>query len=210
MSTSIRSEPCGCTDACAYGIGLPNHVFCKEQATAEDVGHPPILWLDMETTGLDPTFDQVLEVCFIVTGADLEPRGAYASVVMQPELVTMKPVVWEMHNKSGLLDEVHSMSAKVMPLIEMEVLSFLLKNGVSDKSPLAGSTIHFDRSFLRRDLPLVNGAIHYRNIDVSSLRELVKRWVPDELYTKGDIHRAGPDCVDSIRQLKHYRKVFGL
>ena len=203
-------RPCSCVSACAYLTNMPNDVFCKERATAEQVGHPPIVWSDLETTGLAPEWDQILEVGFVITNADLEPQGTYQSVVSWPELVSMDEVVYRMHTDSGLLPLVQNHEGKPLHVIDEEVAAFFLANGVTDKSPLAGSTIHFDRSFLRQHLQLAHGMLHYRNIDVSSLRELIKRWAPEELYTKGDAHRAMPDCLDSIRQLRHYRKVMGL
>lgn len=202
-------RPCTCVSGCK-SLMLPKEVFCKESATAEEIGHPPIVWCDLETTGLDPSWDQLLEVCFIVTDADLHPSGVYQAVIRWPELVSMSPVVTKMHTDSLLLDTVHSGEAKDLWTVQHEVIDFFERNGVNDKSPLAGSTIHFDRGFLRTYLPVAHAALHYRNIDVSSLRELIKRWAPAELYTKGDAHRATPDCFDSIAQLRHYRKVMSL
>lgn len=171
--------------------------------------HAPIVWVDVETTGLDPDFDQLLEIAFVVTDADLEIKGIYSAVVHQPELVSMHDAVWRMHNESGLLGEVHE-GGKIVGVVSREVVQFFAVNGVTSQSPLTGSTVHFDRSFIRHNLPVVYASVHYRNIDVSSLRELIKRWAPNELWEKGDEHRALPDILDSIEQLRHYRKVFGL
>jgi oligoribonuclease len=177
-------------------------------STPEDE-HPPIVWCDVETTGLSHEWDQVLEVAFVVTDSDLEILGAYTEVVHWPELVSMKPVVREMHTRTGLLDEVY-MGGKALSEISDEVIAFLKRNAVTDRSPLAGSTVHFDRGFIKRDMPEVLAMIHYRNLDVSSLKELIKRWHPGAEWKKADRHRALPDILDSIKELNHYRRVFGL
>jgi oligoribonuclease len=172
-------------------------------------GFPPIVWVDVETTGLDPDWDQLLEVAIVITDSELEPQGVFDSVIRQPELVSMKPVVREMHKRSGLIDEVLSPEAPSLPEVYASVVKFLAGNGVTKESPLAGSSVGFDKSFLRRDMPGVLRLMHYRVIDVSGLRELVARW-HGEKWQKKDVHRAKDDILDSIKELRHYRRVFGL
>lgn len=198
---ALGAKPPGSVSA-GYGLDLGSIQLAQNFA--------PIVWCDVETTGLDPDWDQLLEVAFVVTDEFLEPRGIYHQVVHCPELLSMIPTVYDMHQKSGLLDEVRSPGALSLSEISEKVLHFFKLNGVTALSPLAGSTIHFDRGFLSTNLSTVHDAIHYRNVDVSSFREVVKRWRPDSLWQKGDVHRALPDVLDSINQLRHYRRAFGL
>ena len=122
----------------------------------------------------------------------------------------MSPFVQEMHTKTGLIHEITNGGAQ-LSLISEDLCSLLDMQGVMNKSPLCGSTVHFDRSFIKRFLPAVHGRLHYRNVDVSSFKELVMRWCPEEQqWVKKDQHRALPDIYESIKELRYYRSIFGL
>lgn len=169
-----------------------------------------MVWVDVETTGLDVEWDALLEVAVVLTDSDLEPHAAYTSVVHYPVLPPMAPIVQEMHTSSGLIHEVTNGGALLSQISE-DICSLLTAQGVVNRSPLCGSTVHFDRAFIKRFLPQVHSLLHYRNVDVSSFKELVMRWCPEEQqWTKKDRHRALPDIYDSIKELQHYRRVFGL
>lgn len=172
--------------------------------------YPPILWVDTETTGLDPEWDQLLEIALVVTDSDLEPLGVYESVIHQPELLSMRDEVRQMHTRSGLLEDVRLHTGRILPVVYEECVKFVARNGVTTGSPVGGATVGFDKAFLRRDMPGLMRMVHYRVIDVSGLRELVARWHPEKKWVKKDQHRAKADILESIAELKHYRRVFGL
>jgi oligoribonuclease len=168
-----------------------------------------LVWFDCETTGLDPRVDQLLEIAVILTDGQLQERAVFEKVLHFDGLIG-DDWVRNQHTKSGLLEACHysdcgrSSAASQLSL-------FLEKNGIERKSGvLAGSSIHFDRGFIREHLPLFDADLHYRMVDVSSFNEVAKRFAPDLYATRPDIakeeiaHRALPDIRHSISVLRHY------
>lgn len=169
-----------------------------------------LVWVDIETTGLDPERDLVLEVAFLLSDDVLHPILDESYVIHHRTLPPMDTVVREMHGKNGLLDEV---SNAILPPTAVEVLlqDFLKHYVGKEPLTLAGSSPHFDRAFLRKHMHSVEALFHYRMVDVSTVKELAKRWRPSvyESRPKGlQKHRALSDIHDSIEELKHYRRNF--
>jgi len=163
-------------------------------------------------TGLDLRSDRLIEIAVLVTDADLNVLGEGIDVVIHaPEdsLSSMIEVVAQMHTKSGLIDEVRA-STVDLPAAEDMVLDYIRGHVRSAKTaPLAGNSIATDRGFIARDMPKLDDYLHYRMIDVSSIKELCRRWYPRIYYgqpEKGLAHRALADIIESIRELKYYRQ----
>ncbi|MFN8126410.1 MAG: oligoribonuclease [Candidatus Nanopelagicales bacterium] len=170
-----------------------------------------IVWIDCEMTGLDLTSDALVEVACVVTEADLTPLDEGISVVIKPAddgpLAAMDPIVVEMHENSGLIHEIPD--GVTLAEATERVLEYV-KGHVPDarRAPLGGSTVYVDRGFLARDMPELDAHLHYRVVDVSSLKELIKRWYPKVYYAapeKTGNHRALGDILDSIDELRYYR-----
>lgn len=168
-----------------------------------------IIWIDCEMTGLSLDRDALVEIGVLVTDSELNILGDGVDVVIKAsdeQLASMSDFVRKMHSDSGLLAEIpHGRS-----LAEAEeiVLDYLKKYCESGKSPLAGNTIGMDRNFIGRDMKKLEDFFHYRTIDVSSIKELAKRWYPDSYAAapeKTGNHRALADIRDSIAELVHYR-----
>lgn len=169
----------------------------------------PLVWVDVETTGLDTNHDLMLELALVVTDNELEPYAAYEAVFSHKEFGPLGAVVWDMHNKNGLFDACRA-SDRTYRSVDADLDALLSNLAIFGNAPMCGSTVHFDRSFIKRFLPLTYGHFHYRNIDVSSFKELAIRWAPAKEWQKSDHHRAMPDILDSIKALRHYRSAFGL
>jgi oligoribonuclease len=171
-----------------------------------------IVWIDCEMTGLSLTEDALVEVAVLVTDADLNVLGDGVDVVIKPPaetLVDMDKVVVDMHTSSGLLAEIPN--GRTLEEAEQIVLEYVRKWVPEPrKAPLAGSSVHTDRAFLARDMLQLTDHLHYRLIDVSSLKELAKRWFPRVYFNtprKHGGHRALADIRESIQELKYYREV---
>ncbi len=170
------------------------------------------MWIDCEMTGLDLGADKLIEIAALVTDADLNILGDGVDVVIHADdaaLSSMIDVVAEMHSRSGLVDEVKA-STVDLATAEAMVLDYIGKHIKHPKTaPLAGNSIATDRSFIARDMPRLDTFLHYRMVDVSSIKELCRRWYP-RLYfgqpTKGLAHRALADIHESIRELQFYRR----
>jgi oligoribonuclease len=170
-----------------------------------------LVWIDCEMTGLDLGADALIEVAALVTDFELNVLGEGVDVIIKPSqesLDQMVEFVRSMHEKSGLLDEL----ADGMTLAEAEeqVLAYI-KEHCPDGSrpPLAGNTVATDRSFLARDMPGLESFLHYRIVDVSSIKELSRRWYPRAYFaapTKRGNHRALADIQESIEELRYYRE----
>ena len=169
------------------------------------------VWIDCEMTGLDLHNDALIEVAVLVTDGELNILGDGAEVIIKPTdeaLEQMGDFVREMHTNSGLLDR---LAAGVTMEEGMERILSHVKEfvPVERKAPLAGNTIGTDRAFLARDMPELESWVHYRNLDVSSIKELARRWYPKVMYqapAKGGNHRALADIQESIEELRYYRE----
>jgi oligoribonuclease len=172
-----------------------------------------IVWCDIETTGLDAYEDEILEVAFIVTGDRLELIDQLATVVAPRDnhwVTRMKDDVLLMHQNSGLFDAVLRAQHDNAPDIESvddTVANFLHHTCGAVKLPLGGSSVHFDRGFMERHMPLTTEALHYRNIDISTIKELLPRWRPDipAWQPRGKkTHRAIDDIRATLAEAQHY------
>lgn len=171
-----------------------------------------LVWIDCEMTGLDLRKDRLIEIAALVTDGDLNVLGDGLDVVIHADddaLSQMIPVVSEMHTRSGLIDEVRASTIDV-PAAEAMVLDYIRAHVPQAKTvPLAGNSIATDRGFIARDMPALDNYLHYRMVDVSSIKELCRRWYPRIYYgqpEKGLAHRALADVKESIRELRYYRR----
>ncbi|HEB82035.1 MAG TPA: oligoribonuclease [Gammaproteobacteria bacterium] len=169
-----------------------------------------LIWLDLEMTGLDPNSDVIIEIATIVTDKNLNILDEGPSIVIhQPDDVMDNMDEWctNQHGKSGLTDRVRN-SAISEETAENLTLAFLRQYVPPRKSPMCGNSICQDRRFLARYMPQLEEFFHYRNLDVSTLKELTRRWAPDKkmVYTKESSHLAMDDIKDSIDELRHYRE----
>ena len=172
----------------------------------------PLVWVDMEMSGLVPERDRVLEVAVVVTDAELNVLAeAPVYVVHQPDEVLEAMDSWNKstHGKSGLVDKVRA-STFTEAEVEARLVEFLRPLVPERTAPLCGNTVHQDRRFMARYLPLFDAYLHYRIVDVSTLKELAKRWRPDVLagVAKEGKHEALADIHESIEELRHYRRHF--
>lgn len=170
-----------------------------------------IVWIDCEMTGLDFVNDKLVEIACIITDAELNEIGDGLNIVItvpQEDLDNMDPFVVDMHTKSGLLPEIpHGVSLEDAEHQLFEYITTHIPE--AKKAPLAGSSIHVDRIFISRDMPRVDSYLHYRIIDVSSFKEIVRRWYPRTYFAspgKTGNHRALGDIRDSIAELRYYRE----
>ena len=171
-----------------------------------------IVWIDCEMTGLDPQKHVIVEIAALVTDAELNILGNGVDVVVHAseiDLAQMDDVVTEMHNSSGLTEEIRESAVDVNEA-ERIVLDYI-REWVPNarQAPLAGNSIASDRGFIRRYMPELEDFLHYRMIDVSSLKELARRWYPRVYFgqpEKGMSHRALADIRESIRELEFYRR----
>jgi oligoribonuclease len=169
-----------------------------------------LVWLDLEMTGLDVARHVIVELAVLVTDANLEPVDAGIDVVVhQPEraLAEMDDFVRDMHTRSGLLAAIESSDVSLEQAGE-RALEYVRGHVAAGVSPLCGNSIGVDRRFLHSQLPALDEYLHYRSIDVSSLKELCRRWYPDVYRVrpaKKETHRALDDVLESIAELRYYR-----
>ena len=171
-----------------------------------------LVWVDCEMTGLDLTNDALIEVAALVTDPDLNVLGDGVDLVIHAEesaLGAMVEIVREMHDKSGLTDAVRASTVTLAEAEEM-VMAYVTEHVKEPRTaPLCGNSIATDRGFLARDMPRFDSYLHYRMIDVSSIKELCRRWYPRTYFgqpAKGLAHRALADIRESIRELEYYRR----
>ena len=169
-----------------------------------------LIWIDLEMTGLDTASDTIIEIATLVTAPDLRILGEGPSLAIhQPEAVLGRMDEWnrKQHTSSGLIDEVRA-SSVTCPEAAVRTLEFLKQYAVPGKSPMCGNSVCQDRRFLARLMPEVEAFFHYRNLDVSTLKELALRWKPDVVNEakKPSAHRAMDDIRASIEELKVYRE----
>jgi len=170
-----------------------------------------LVWVDCEMTGLDLGKDQLVEVAVIVTESDLTELDSGLNIIIRPAdlavLDSMDEVVREMHAASGLLEEIPN--GVTLAEAEEKILDYV-RQYVPDsrKAPLAGSSVYVDRGFLARDMPALDSHLHYRVVDVSSIKEMARRWYPRAYFNspeKRGNHRALGDIRESIAELRYYR-----
>lgn len=169
-----------------------------------------LVWLDMEMTGLDPVRCVPIEVAVIITDGQLrEIEGAsYEAVIHQPESAFdgMPPVVVDMHTANGLLDRVRASKTQLED-VDAAIAELITQHCEAGKALLAGNTIGQDRAFIRQHFPKIEATLHYRLLDVSSVKEIVRRWYgPGALFAKDSSHTAMADIRTSIAELAYYRK----
>ena len=171
-----------------------------------------IVWVDLEMTGLDPSRHVIVEVAALVTDAELNIIDDGVDLVVHAtdaELAEMDDFVTEMHSSNGLLDDIKASTVSIEEA-EDAVLELVAKHcDPAHPAPLAGNSIATDRAFIRAQMPRLDDALHYRMIDVSTVKELSRRWFPKAYYNqpeKGMAHRALADIVESIRELDYYRR----
>jgi len=170
-----------------------------------------MVWIDCEMTGLDQVKDALVEIAVVVTDSDLNVLGEGVDIVIKPppeSLVDMNRIVIDMHTASGLLDELDA--GTTLAEAEARVMAYVTEHVPEPrKAPLAGSSVYTDRGFLSRDMPVLDAHLHYRLVDVSTIKELARRWYPRAYYNapeKHGGHRALADILDSIEELKFYRE----
>ena len=169
-----------------------------------------LIWIDMEMSGLDPEKDVVLEVAVIITSAQLEVVAeAPVLVVHQPDSVLDGMDDWNRstHGKSGLTQRVRE-SVLTEAQVEEQMVAFISQHVPQNVSPMCGNSVHQDRRFMLRYLPKLEAWFHYRNLDVSTLKELARRWKPELLngLAKHGKHEALADIQESIEELRYYRQ----
>jgi oligoribonuclease len=171
---------------------------------------PHLIWIDCEMTGLDLNTDVLVEIAVLVTDSELNVIGDGVDVVIQAtqdQLDAMNDFVKNMHTASGLITQIPSGIS--VSAAEEKILEYLQASGIEPgKSPLAGNSVSVDRNFIARDMPKLNEYLHYRTIDVSSIKELARRWHPKTYFAspaKTGNHRALGDIQDSIAELAYYR-----
>lgn len=171
-----------------------------------------LVWVDMEMTGLDPDTDRIIEVAVVVTDPDLNILAeGPVFAIHQPDEVLNRMDAWNKgtHGKSGLIDRVKA-STVTEADAEIALIAFLKHFVPSGKSPMCGNTICQDRRFMARGMPKLEAFFHYRNLDVSTLKELCKRWKPEIAsgFKKHQKHTALADIVESVEELRYYREHF--
>lgn len=176
------------------------------------VNEQRLVWLDLEMTGLDPEKERIIEAAVVVTEPDLTfvAEGPVLVIHQSNELLdAMDKWNTSTHGKSGLTDKVKA-STLTEEHAETQLLAFLSQHVPSGKSPLCGNTVGQDRRFLVKYMPRLEAFFHYRNLDVSTLKELALRWKPEvyKSFAKQSRHEALADIYESIEELKHYREHF--
>ncbi len=171
-----------------------------------------LVWLDCEMSGLDPERERLLEIAVVITGPNLSPRiDGPVLVIHQSDEVLNGMDAWNKgtHGKSGLIDKVKA-STLTEAQAEAQLLEFIQRYVPKNGSPMCGNTIGQDRRFLVKYMPKLEGYFHYRNLDVSTLKELAKRWKPEvyAAFKKHQRHTALADVHESIDELEHYRQHF--
>lgn len=170
-----------------------------------------LAWMDLEMTGLDPDVNVIVEIATLITDDELDIVAEGPDLVVSAsadDLARMDEVVRSMHTRSGLLPAIEA-STLTLEKAGAETLAFLKEHIPADTVPLCGNSIGTDRRFLSRWLPEVDGWLHYRSVDVSTVKELARRWYPDVVASqppKAGAHRALGDIIESVAELRYYRE----
>jgi oligoribonuclease len=168
-----------------------------------------LVWVDLEMTGLDPDTCVIVEIAAVITGPDLVPIAEVERVVWQPDeaLARMDPFVRDMHQRSGLYERIRA-SKTGLAAAERDVMALVTQHCTFREAVLAGNSIHQDRRFLSRYMPVFEGFLHYRQVDVSSLKVLSQAWYGDQKAFRkdGKTHTALDDIRGSLDELRHYRQ----
>jgi oligoribonuclease len=179
----------------------------SEPATPKP-NQPPLIWIDMEMSGLDPEHCVILEIACIVTDADLNEQGEGVDLVVHQEdevLAAMDEWCTRHHGQSGLTAAVKA-STISLRAAELRAIEYLKRFANKGQSPLCGSSVSHDRRFIDRYMPDLSAFLHYRTVDVSTVKELVKRWYDDvDAPSKKNSHRALDDIRESVEELRYYR-----
>ena len=179
----------------------------------EETVSTSLVWIDCEMTGLNPQQDTIIEIATIITDNNLTLIEEGPSLIIhcdQAHLDRMVPEVKEMHAKSGLSNKAKE-SKISLQMAEQETLTFIKQHCQKGQVPLCGNSVWVDKIFLQKYMPTIVDYLNYRIIDVTSVKELVKRWYPndpDVEFNKRETHRALDDIRESIAELKHYRRYF--
>lgn len=184
----------------------------SDQAPVARPNEMNLIWVDMEMTGLDPDTDRIIEVAVVVTDAELNVLGeGPVLAIHQPDEVLDAMDSWNKgtHGRSGLIDRVKA-STVTEADAELQLIDFLKLYVPSGKSPMCGNSICQDRRFMVRGMPALEAFFHYRNLDVSTLKELCRRWKPQVAsgFKKHQKHTALADILESIEELRYYREHF--
>lgn len=188
----------------------------SSQASAKESKQDPrkqrLVWIDLEMTGLDPEKERIIEVATLVTDAELNVVAEGPVIaVRQPDALLEAMDEWctKTHGESGLTARVQASDIDTGEA-ERRTLEFLREHVDSGTSPMCGNSVHQDRRFLEREMPELLAFFHYRNLDVSTLKELAKRWNPGAMagFRKRNVHLAMDDIKESIAELAHYRETF--
>ena len=173
--------------------------------------HLPLVWIDLEMTGLDPDREHIVEIAVIITDGQLERLEEGPDLVLgvdEKVLAAMDPFVVQMHTASGLIGKIRD-STLTVEEAEQQVLDFVCRHVPEPHTaPLAGNSVHADRAFLRKYMPRIEDYVHYRNVDVSTVKELARRWHPKALERaprKAGGHRALADIRESIDEMRYWR-----
>ena len=170
-----------------------------------------LAWIDLEMTGLDPDKHHIIEIASLITDADLNIVEEGPEIVISQSsevLELMNEWNVKQHTSTGLIEKIKSSSISIEEA-EKDTLDFFQKHIKQHKSPLCGSTVSHDRRFLIKHMPKLANHFHYRHIDVSSFKEVIKRWNPDaDEFKKQSSHRAMDDIKDSVNELRFYREKF--
>jgi len=196
---------------------LPGHLILLDMTEHSDRVSPGsksidtacLVWMDLEMSGLDPEANTILEIATVITDLDLEIiSDGPVIAVSQPDSILESMDDWnkEHHSKTGLIARVKQARSSLQDA-EMETLDFIKRYIAPNKAPLCGNSVWQDRRFLIKYMPVLEQYFHYRNIDVSSIKELYARWYPNlPLYEKENAHTALKDIYESISELRYYRR----
>lgn len=203
-----------CEKILVLGLLIEERIMSQQSTPAANArpNEFNLVWLDMEMTGLDPDNDRIIEVAVVVTDPDLNviAEGPVFAIHQSDETLD-KMDNWNKgtHGKSGLIDRVKA-STVTEAQAEQELIAFLKQYVPANKSPMCGNSICQDRRFMARGMPKLEAFFHYRNLDVSTLKELCRRWKPELAsgFKKAQKHTALADIVESIEELRYYREHF--